>query len=107
MTFDEIIGHLRQAQGDPEKLVLATVDTALAASNEPLLREALEAASIPHWFDARILAQLLDTNTDEAAELELRLRGLPMVEPFGARQGWNVHESTRLALRRKIHNEQP
>jgi hypothetical protein len=107
MTFDEIIGRLRRAEGDPEQLILTTVDTMLAASNQPRLREALEAASIPHWCDARILAQLLDTNTGEAAELEQRLLHLPMVEPFPARQGWNVHESTRLALRRKIHNDHP
>jgi tetratricopeptide (TPR) repeat protein len=107
MTFDEIIGRLRGADGDPDQLILATVDMALAASNEPRLREALEAASIPHWCDARILAQLLDTNTVEAAALELRLARLPMVEPFQARQSWNVHEATRLAIRRKIHEDEP
>ena len=100
MTFDEVIARLQQAQGDPEQLVLATVDVTLAGRDERL-REALEAAAIPHWFDERILAHLLDADPAEAAVLRERLVALPMVESFAARKGWNVHEATRLALRRK------
>jgi tetratricopeptide (TPR) repeat protein len=106
MTPADIVERLRQAGGDPEQLLLATVDIALA-THEPRLREALEGAAIPHWFDDRILARLLDTNAGEAALLKERLKSLPMVEPFASREAWNVHESTRLALRRKIHNDQP
>ena len=106
MTLAEIVERLRQAGGDQEQLLLATVDFALA-THEPRLREALEAAAIPHWFDDRILARLLDTDANEAAVLKERLQSLPMVEPFASREGWNVHESTRLALRRKIHGDQP
>src|ERR1035437_5015568 len=67
----DIVERLRQAGGDPEQLLLATVDIALA-THEPRLREALECAAIAHWFDDRILARLLDTNAGEAALLKER-----------------------------------
>ena len=106
MTFEEIIARLREAQGNPEQLVLATVDNTLTA-HEPRLREAFEAASIPHWFDARIISQLLSTDAEEASSLLERLAKFSMVEPFSARQGWNVHEATRLAIRRKLQSDAP
>lgn len=105
MTFDEIIARLQDAKGDPEQLALATVDVTLAGRDERL-REALEAAAIPHWFDELILAHLLDAGQAEAVILRERLVALPMVESFAARKGWNVHEATRLALRRKSQSSQ-
>ena len=81
MTFDEIIARLQEAKGDPEQLALAAVDVTLARRDERL-REALEAAAIPHWFDERILAHLLDADPAEAAILRERLVALPMVESF-------------------------
>ena len=106
MTFDEIIARLKEAKGDPEQLALATVDVTLAGQDKRL-REALEAAAIPHWFDERILAHLLDADPAESAVLRERLVALPMVESFAARKGWNVHEATRLALRRKLQSSRP
>ena len=97
MEFAEVLERLRQAGGDPEQLLLATVDFTLA-THGPRLREALETAAIPHWFDERILARLLVTDAGEAAVLRDRLQSLPMVEPFAAREGWNVHQSTRLGV---------
>src|ERR1035437_1114300 len=105
MTPADIVERLGQAGGDPEQLLLATVDVALA-TQEPRLREALEAAALPHWFDDRFRARLRDADVGEAAVLRDRLQALPMVEAFAAREGWNVHQSTRLALRRKIHGDQ-
>ncbi len=64
MNFEDAITRLQAAQGDPQKLTLATVDIVLAA-HEPGLRPALEAASVPHWFTPKILAALMET--DEAA----------------------------------------
>ncbi len=104
MTFDEIIAQLQQAQGDPERLALATVELTLAG-HPPALKAALEAAAVPHWFNAEILAHLLEVELAEASRLEQQLTALPMVEPFPARKGWNVHEATRLALRRRLHAE--
>jgi tetratricopeptide (TPR) repeat protein len=62
----------------------------------------LEAAAIPHWFTKDILAKLLNVHDDQAAAYFEQLQRLPMVEPFPARDAWNVHEATRLALRSEL-----
>src|SRR5438270_9085595 len=77
------------------------------ANYGPRVREALEAAAIPHWFDDLILARLLDTDADEAAALREHLINLTQVEPFPERGGWNVHESTRRALRLEMCRKDP
>jgi hypothetical protein len=105
MGFEEAISRLQAAQGDPEKLTLATVDIVLA-THEPALRTALEAAAVPHWFDARILSALLETNEATASKWVEELRRLPMVEAFPAHDAWNVHEATRLALRHRLASEE-
>ena len=104
MNFEDAITRLQAAQGDPQKLTLATVDIVLAAQ-EPGLRPALEAASVPHWFTPKILATLMETDEAAASGLVEKLRELPMVEPFSARGGWNVHEATRRVLRAEMARE--
>ena len=106
MTFEEILEHLRQAQGDPHLLALATTDSVLA-SHPPALRQALEAAAIPHWFDEQILGQMMNVDPAAASAVLATLKTLPFVEPFQAKGGWNVHEATRLALRRKLRSDEP
>ena len=63
------------------------------------MREALEAAAIPHWFNAKILGKLLEVDETTSERFIAGLKELPFVERFEARGGWNVHEATRLALR--------
>jgi tetratricopeptide (TPR) repeat protein len=98
---EQAIAKLQAAQGDPRKLALATLDIVLSGY-PPELREALEAAAIPHWFTKDILAKLLNVHDDQAAAYFEQLQRLPMVEPFPARDAWNVHEATRLALRSEL-----
>ncbi|MFO1419763.1 MAG: hypothetical protein U1F59_02155 [Candidatus Competibacteraceae bacterium] len=74
---------------------------------DPRLRVAVEVAAIPHWFDAAVLAALLPEEPDDATALMEQIEGLPMVEPFRARQGWNVHDTTRLALRARLARDEP
>lgn len=107
MDFDEQIRLLQAAQGDPQKLALATLDI-LLTSYPSALRRAFEAAAIPHWFDERLLADLLDDDLrgDSHRWFEAVV-ALPAVEPFPARQGYNVHEATRLGLRRRLYAESP
>ncbi len=93
------LAKLEQAQGDPRKLALAAVDIFLSSKDEPWLREALEAAAIPHWFNAKILGKLLEVDETTSERFIAGLKELPFVERFEARGGWNVHEATRLALR--------
>ena len=79
----------------------------MCPDSHPKLFEILEAAAIPHWFNAEILAALLQTDTVTAAGWLARLIQLPMVETFSARQAWNVHETTRLALRTTLVKNDP
>jgi tetratricopeptide (TPR) repeat protein len=106
VDFNETIKRLQSAQGDPEKLTLATVDVVLIP-HAPELRTALEVAAVPHWFDAKILSTLLETDEASASKLLKDLCSLPMVESFPIREGWNVHEATRLALRNRLAKEEP
>src|SRR6185503_12553462 len=106
MKIDEILRQLQAAQGDPQKLTLATLELVLAA-RPSTLRTAFEAASVPHWFDAEVLGKLLQIDQPNAEETLEQLLTLPMVESFAARNGWNVHEATRLALRKQLHDDAP
>jgi tetratricopeptide (TPR) repeat protein len=107
MDFAEQLRMLKAAQGDPAKLALATVDIAyptLPDVERTALKEALEAAAIPHWCDEAILATLLEISPAASATLLARLRRLTVVEPFPARgdTALDVHEATRLALRKHL-----
>ena len=106
MEFDDIIKRLEAAKGDPEAMILAAVDVSLDSHGSDL-RTALEAAAVPHWFDTGIIAHLLDLDETTAEKLVDRLVQLPFVERFDSRKGWNVHEATRLALRRRLQQQQP
>jgi tetratricopeptide (TPR) repeat protein len=110
MEFAEQLVLLQAAEGDPAKLTLATADLAFPAlphEERMALREALAAAAIPHWFDADILAVLLEITTEESRVLHGRLCHLSVVEPFPARgeTALNVHEAARLALRKSLAAE--
>lgn len=78
MNIDEIIGRIQAVRDNPQELTLATVDIVLAA-HDAQLRAAFEAAAIPHWFSADILATLLQIDRITAEEYVDRLRQLPMV----------------------------
>ncbi len=105
MDLEQAIRILKEAQGDPARFGLASVDLLLAGhpdEEREKVRTALEVATVPHWFDEKILAALLNSPLATDAEaLAARLRRLPVVEPFPARGpgAANVHEATRLALR--------
>ena len=107
MDLSEQLRILQDAQGDPVKLALATVDLAypeLPDSDRDLLRAALGAAAIPHWCDESILAFLLEIPKQESDARLARLRKLSIIEPFPARgdTAVNVHESARLAMRKQM-----
>lgn len=107
MDFAEQLKILEAAQGQPGALALALIDItfhALPESERWELKEALQAAAVPHWVTPAILAHLLEVSEDIAAERLARLRQLTVMEPFRARGegACNVHESTRLALRQQL-----
>lgn len=110
MDLAEQIRVLEAAKGDPAKLTLATVDLAypdLPESERAALGESLEASAIPHWCDASILTTLLEIPGQESATRLGRLSRLSVVEPFPARSDndINVHESNRIALRKRMAAE--
>lgn len=110
MDFAEQLKILEAAQGQPSALALALIDItfhALPESERRELKEALQAAAVPHWVTPAILAHLLEVSEDIAAERLARLRQLTVMEPFRARGegACNVHESTRLALRQQIWSD--
>jgi tetratricopeptide (TPR) repeat protein len=112
MNFKEQLKILQGAAGNPALISLATVDLThhnLSASDRARLREALLAASVPHWVDVPFLAALLDTTAVEAATLVERLRALKNIEPFPARGegAINVHEASRLHLREYLRSKEP
>ena len=107
MDFEKILPLLEQAQGDPQALALVTHDILLSSRPEAL-RRAVEAAAVPHWFDADILRQLLDPDLQGAAEEWYRqIAKLPFCERFAQRGGHNLHESTRLAIRKRLSDQSP
>jgi len=111
MSISERLGLLQAAQGQPAKLALATVDLAYSALSElerSAIREGLEAAAVPHWCDPPIVASLLAIHEAESVALVTRLQSLSIVEPFPARgeKVVNVHEASRLAIRKWLAAEQ-
>src|SRR6516162_9990124 len=107
MDFDETIRQLEAAQKDPEALTFATLNIVLAPRSSQLKR-IFEAAAIPHWFDKEILIALSGGRNDkELSAATEELHQLPMVEPFGARNASNVHEATRLVIRKAMARDDP
>jgi tetratricopeptide (TPR) repeat protein len=107
MVLADQLRALEAAQGDEAALALAAVDLGypdLPEAERQAIKDALEAAAVPHWFDRSILAALLDIPFGEAAARLVQLRALRVVEPFPARgeSALNVHEAARLALRRRL-----
>ena len=102
---------IRDAHGDPALLALATVDLTfpdIPDGERVALRLALEAAAVPHWCDAAILAELIDDSGSPSPSQWARLKKLPVVEPFPARgaDAGNVHEASRLAIRKHLAETQ-
>jgi hypothetical protein len=105
--LEERLERLRKAQSDPQAMALIALDYLLdvqPAQKRAELRAAIEAAAVPHWFDANVLAHLLGISNSSARQLCSELRAFPMIEPFPSRNGerYNVHEATRNALRKNL-----
>ena len=106
MKFSEMLAALEAAQNDHEQLALATIDIVLSG-RDPQVRAALEAASVPHWFDSDVLAALLGLSPQGAATTVVALRVLPMVEALDNRQSWAIDQDARRALRLRLAEEDP
>src|ERR1017187_1736424 len=105
MSFiEQLLQGLKAAEGDTRAQAAVAAGFVLQARPEPErepLREAFDAAAVLRWFDAPLLAGLLDISQDDARCRFEALKSLPFVEPFRLRERdlRNVHESTRLGSR--------
>ncbi|MCB0214113.1 MAG: hypothetical protein KDJ52_32545, partial [Anaerolineae bacterium] len=92
---DGILEQLQQADSEVQTTWIIT-DT-LLQTLPPALRTATLAAAVPHWFNATVLAALLQLETDQAVDLEQEIQALAFSEPFGT-LGYALHDLTRRAI---------
>ena len=109
-TENKLIERLTATQGDVQAQAALMAEFRLSVYSEPqrlALREAMDAAAVLHWFDAGLLAQLLEMPAAEATARFEELKALTFVEHYGRRNLdlFNVHEATRLGWRRKLAAE--
>ena len=108
--------RLEQAATDEEKTALIPLMT---LENQPeAARRAARAAAVPHWFDAAVLAALLnptlsDTSDvsdnlaqDSFAAVYATLQTLPFAQRYGE-SGHALHDLTRAGLIGYLLREQP
>jgi tetratricopeptide (TPR) repeat protein len=108
MTSAEALQLLVDAKDDNEKIALASVE--IAVSSQPTerqasVREAIFAAAVPHWFDEKILAAILDISPNTASELCAVLNSFSFVEAFPRYHACNIHERTRSHLLAFLNRE--
>ena len=106
------LNRLRQAQNDPQEMALIALEFSSESQQEEereVVWKAIQASAVVHWFNFDILARLLDTPINNARDIIKKLLMLPMVEPFKAygESNYNIHETTRLALRKRLFRENP
>ena len=107
MNFTDQIALIEAAAGDSRKLALTVLDLILASQQPELLR-VIEAAAVLRWFDEVHLAAVLDDDLrPEVSTWFVALTRLAAVEALPARKAWNIHETTRLALRNRIFANDP
>ena len=77
--------------------IVAEATRGFLAVLPPDLAETVRAAAIPHWFDAALLAALLELPQDEADRRYAALQEMPFVQAVAGR-GHALHELTRRLL---------
>jgi hypothetical protein len=92
---DNILSQLQQATSETQKTWIIT--EALLQTLPAPLAEAVLAAAIPHWFDAAILAALLQIEPVEAEQYYQGLQELSFTEVFGD-LGYALHDLTRAGI---------
>jgi tetratricopeptide (TPR) repeat protein len=108
ISIEQSVQRIQGARDNPNGMALLVIDFLIETQPErkrPILRKAIEAAAVPHWFDADILAGLISVSRSEAQELLDIFARFPMIESFDARgpSCFNVHETSRLAIRKRLY----
>ena len=98
--YQDFLTRLQATSSDEER---AQITLQFNLDNQSkVVREAVQAAAVLHWFDHNVLNFVLETPLSDA-EFNA-LVSLPYVEAFPER-GWNVHEKTRDMLCDKLWHE--
>jgi tetratricopeptide (TPR) repeat protein len=100
---EDILARLQTAKDDDERHWLAFAFG--LEKQPPLVREAVWAAAISHWFDGKFLGALLERPGFGKSGDYQKLIGLSFVEAFPGR-GYNVHERTRGLLLARLWGEE-
>ncbi len=109
---ERLLQGLAATQGDPhaQSAVIAefTLETRPEAVREHLAA-ALDAAAVLRWFEAGLLARVLEIEPADAQTRFAILKSFPFVECYGGKDHGprNLHENTRLGWRKKIAAERP
>ena len=97
LSVDQLLIELANANTDAEK---SWISLQFNLGNQPdVVRNAVFAASVPHWFDQPMLEYLLESKFSKA-EFESLVQ-LPYIERYDE-NSWNVHDKTRLLLLRHL-----
>ena len=109
--IDMLLTRLQATQGDTHAQLALTAEFTLLSQPEAernRLREALDAAAVLRWFDAELLAKVLEIPYAIARHRVEVLTTWPFVENYrsGSDKLYNLHESTRLGWRKKLAHEQ-
>ena len=91
--------------GAPSPGGAAESTLSFVASLPTELAEAVRAAAVPHWFDAPILAAILETPLERAQKLMSVLPLMPVTQPSGEGQ-YALHDLARQALLADLWQEQ-
>ena len=110
--LDELGQALAAVADDPQARSAVAAEFLLRSrppDEQAALAAAFDAAAVLRWFDAELLARVLQIPPTTTAERLRQLRALPFIEPYrsGAHELNNVHESTRLGWRSKLARETP
>ena len=101
LSIDHFLAQLSAASSEKERSWLSLQFN--LANHSANVRAAVFAASVPHWFDMKMLHFLLDFELSPSEEQVFL--SLPYIERYDT-SFWNVHEKTRSLLRQhlKKHN---
>src|SRR6516162_8078669 len=107
-----LIQSLEQTQGDPWAQAAVTAEFLLMTrpeSEREALRDALDAAAVLRWFDAKLLGGVLQISDEKAHHRFEALNTFSFVERYssGESELRNVHESIRLGWRKNLAGQDP
>src|SRR5690242_3345863 len=111
-VLEQLIRNLEAAKGDLHAQAVISVEFFLSALPEEErnpLRAAMDAGAVLRWFDADLLAQVLEIPLEQAQKRFAEMKALPFVERFAnpQRELRNLHEATRLGWRKRLFQQEP